>query len=125
MYNCPKCGAEVRHGAKFCEHCACEMNWDSVGSTNTNTDSPVNQAQSGAGKYSVMAIVGFILSFVFSGIISLILCIMGLKECKEKGYNGRGLAIAGIIISIAFWVLGIIIFGIIAASGATSGYYYY
>lgn len=46
---------------------------------------------------NTLAIVGFILSF-FIPIVPLILCIMGYQKSKETG-TGRGLSIAGIIIS--------------------------
>ena len=104
MFNCPKCGAEVRHGAKFCEHCACEMNWDSVGSQADNAGHVVSEGA----KWSTLSIIGFVLSLVMSGIISLILSIIGYKECKEKGYQGGGFALAGIIISIISMVTAVI-----------------
>lgn len=46
-----------------------------------------------------LAVVGFILSFFFA-LAGLICSIIGLRQCKQyKDNNGRGLAIAGIVIS--------------------------
>lgn len=48
---------------------------------------------------NTLAIVGFILSFFFAT-AGLICSIIGLRQCKQyKDNNGRGLAIAGIVIS--------------------------
>ncbi|MDR0850467.1 MAG: DUF4190 domain-containing protein [Christensenellaceae bacterium] len=105
MFNCPKCSAEVRYGAKYCKHCGCEMNWDRVNQQAVGG----SQAMSGTNaKWSVLSIVGFVLSLTMCGIISLILSILGKKECKEKGYQGGGLALAGIIISVVGMVFAVI-----------------
>ncbi|KAA8819904.1 hypothetical protein CSQ85_04270 [Bifidobacterium rousetti] len=58
-----------------------------------------------AGKWNVCAIIGFILAFLFS-LIGLILSIVGLNQIKRTHEKGRGLAIAGIIISIIMMVGG-------------------
>ena len=47
---------------------------------------------------STLAIIGFILSFIFAP-AGLIACIRALKKIKKTGEGGKGLAIAGIIIS--------------------------
>lgn len=58
-------------------------------------------------KHSGLIITGFVLSFLLP-IIGLILCIIGLvKLNKEENKEGKGFAIAGIIISslaIIFWL---------------------
>lgn len=58
-----------------------------------------------AGKWNVCAIIGFILAFLFS-LIGLILSIVGLNQIKRTHEKGRGLAIAGIIISIIMMIGG-------------------
>lgn len=114
MFNCPKCRAEVTYGARYCAHCGCEMNWDSVnrqadGQMNTTGNYNNNTAGGGANaKWSVLAIVGFVLSLTGGSIISLVLSIIGNKECKEKGYQGKGLAVAGIVISVLWLILMVI-----------------
>lgn len=59
---------------------------------------------------NTMAVVGFILSFVFS-LAGLIVSIIALNQIKRTGEGGRGLALAGVIISsvaVAFAVLYLI-----------------
>lgn len=59
-------------------------------------------------KTNTFALVGFILSF-FLGIVGSILCLVGLEEIKKTGEDGKGLAIAGIIIGFIPLVLFILI----------------
>ena len=83
------------------------------------------QSQQGAYPYPAqqqpnwngMCIAGFVCSFLFS-IVGLILSIVGLKQAKQSGERGQGLAIAGIVISavrialaIALVILMILGFG--------------
>jgi Domain of unknown function (DUF4190) len=60
-----------------------------------------------AARTSGMAIAGFVLSFL-CGLLGLIFSILGLLECNRTGMKGRGLAIAGIIISCAMTVLALL-----------------
>lgn len=69
-------------------------------------------------KTNIMSIIGFVLSF-FIPIAGLVCSIIGLKQCGSEDEDGRGFAIAGIVISaieIAAYVLlialAICIFGI-------------
>jgi type II secretory pathway pseudopilin PulG len=68
--------------------------------------SPANQ------KTNTLAIVGLIFSFL-APLIGLILSIIALSDIKKKHEGGRGLAIAGIVISTIFTLLFVI--GIILA----------
>jgi len=67
-----------------------------------------------------LAIAGFVCSFFFQ-ILGLIFSIIGLVQIKKTGENGKGLAIAGIIISSVVIFITIIAtiaavaFGILAA----------
>jgi hypothetical protein len=68
-----------------------------------------------------MAVAGFVLSF-FVGVLGLIFSIIGLRRSSEPGRGGRGLAIAGIVISalnIAFWAL--VLVGLAARSTTPDG----
>lgn len=64
--------------------------------------------------YNTMAIVGFILAF-FVNIVGIILGFVALSQIKRTGEQGRGLAIAAIIIGFAEIILGIVFFVIIVA----------
>lgn len=59
-------------------------------------------------KYNGLAIAGFICSFLVS-LPGLILSIVGLNQIKKQGGKGKGLAIAGIIISAASMVIQVIL----------------
>ena len=59
-------------------------------------------------KTNGLAIAGFVCSFV-AQIVGLVLSIIGLVQIKKSGEKGRGLAIAGIIISAVGIFLTILI----------------
>lgn len=89
-------------------------NMNALGSMNTmNTTNTMNTAPSSDGENNI-AIAGFILSFIIP-IIGLILSIIGLKKSKETN-NGRGLSIAGIVISTIFTIISIIAIFLIFSS---------
>lgn len=90
---CKNCGKEVDDNAVVCPHCGVQLaQMDSNKSSNENC---------------TMAIVGFILSF-FISIAGLICSIIGYKKCKDENLNGKGFAIAGIIISAVSMVISVI-----------------
>ncbi|NRD26639.1 DUF4190 domain-containing protein [Frigoribacterium sp. VKM Ac-2836] len=72
----------------------------------SNTAMP--QSAGTAAGYNVLAIVGFILAFVFS-LAGLIVSLISLSQIKKTGERGHGLALAGVILSAVFLVLGIVI----------------
>lgn len=69
-------------------------------------------------KYNGLAIAGFICSFLVS-LLGLILSIVGLDQIKKQGGKGKGLAIAGIIISAAGMVIQVILVIALIAGGAS------
>lgn len=76
----------------------------------TNTAMP--QSAGTAAGYNVLAIVGFILAFVFN-IAGLVVSLIALSKIKKTGERGRGLALAGVIISIVSIIFGIIYIAVI------------
>ena len=60
-----------------------------------------------------MAIVGFILAF-FISVVGVILGFVALSQIKRTGEQGRGLAIAAIIIGFVEIAIGIIVFIFVA-----------
>ena len=63
-------------------------------------------------EWSGMAIAGFVLSFLwFLSILGLIFSIIGMKQTKDNKKKGRGLAIAGLVISIvvSFFVVMVVL----------------
>lgn len=69
-------------------------------------------------KYNGLAIAGFICSFLVS-LLGLILSIVGLNQIKKQGGKGKGLAIAGIIISAAGMVIQVILVIALIVGGAS------
>lgn len=77
---------------------------------------PTNLYNTGAEeKTNTLSIVGLVLAFLVN-IAGLIVSIIALKQIKETGEKGRGLAIAGIIVSIISMILGIV-FAVLLAAG--------
>lgn len=68
--------------------------------TNAQTQQPVvvQVVQQPQAQQSGLCIAGFIVSF-FSGIIGMILSVMGIRKCNKEGLRGKGFGIAGITIS--------------------------
>lgn len=64
--------------------------------------------------WNAMAIAGFITSFLFS-IVGLILSIIGLNQINRTGEKGKGLAIAGIIISTISFIVSVLLVVLIIA----------
>lgn len=99
---CKNCGKEIDDKAVVCTYCGV--------ATNKELLAPKNQT-------NVLAIVGFILSF-FVAIAGLVCSILGKKKAEELNGNGKGLATAGIVISIVSIVASVIY--IIVAVAATA-----
>ncbi len=106
MY-CKNCGKEIDDKAIVCPYCGVQ-----VGS--------VQQQQSGT---NVVAIVGFIFAFLMP-LVGLICSIIGKNKADEYGGNGRGLATAGIVISIIEMVLVIVIYAAVACAIINEGINY-
>lgn len=110
---CPYCGKELEKDVKFCASCGKAVNPDvTVAQPTTTTNVIVNTQPESNG----MAVAGFVVSLVslllccggFSW-LSLIFSIVGAVKAKEKNGKGKGLAIAGIIISAIALLFGILL----------------
>lgn len=88
MVKCSECKKEKSDTANVCPHC---------GYYEANN------------KTNALAIAGFISSFFFH-ILGLILSIVGLIQINSSKEQGKGLAIAGIIISAVSIFLGLVFF---------------
>lgn len=71
---------------------------------------------------NTIAIVGFVLAFLFWP-AGLVCSILGLNKSKTMGGKGRGLAIAGIIISVVAAIVGILLVVSVFAVAGSSGSY--
>ncbi|MCD7729358.1 MAG: DUF4190 domain-containing protein [Clostridia bacterium] len=102
MY-CKNCGSQIDDRAVVCPHCGVPV-YDNY---NTNQFAPYSKP---AKEYNVLAILGFIFSIlgtgsIIMGIAGLVCSIIGFKQAEKLHGHGKGLAIAGIVISIVAIVL--------------------
>ena len=101
MY-CKNCGCNLDDNAEVCPECGvATKNTIPFGALNNNQNTAVYTGT------NVVAIVGFILSFIVA-LAGLICSLIGYKKAPEYNENGRGFAIAGIIISTVLMVFGIV-----------------
>ena len=110
---CDKCGSEVDGSAKFCPNCGAKIEATEkaervevvetvVRNNNTNT---INATEAG---YNALAIIGFILAFIPKiWIVSLIISIVALVQISKTKEKGKGLAIAGIVISSSIMLIAL------------------
>lgn len=107
---CTNCGKKIDNAAHICTDCGIRV-------------AVVENQNSNSERTNGLAIAGFISSF-FISLVGLILSIVGLNQIKKTNERGKGLAIAGIVISSAKMVLTVLatIFIIIAINiGIESG----
>jgi hypothetical protein len=62
-----------------------------------------------------MAILGLVFAFLFQP-LGIIFSAIGLSQIKKTRENGRGLALAGLILSIVFLILGVLLFFVVFAA---------
>ena len=91
---CTNCGQEISDSAYVCPYCGAR--------TPISYQQPVAPPAN-----NDMAIAGLILAF-FIPIVGLILSCIGLHNSKQMNGAGRGMSIAGIVISVALMVFAII-----------------
>lgn len=93
MY-CKNCGREINDNAVVCPHCGVQVK-------------AMSSSESKSGENTI-AIVGFVFSFLIA-LVGLICSIIGYKKSVNEGAPYKGLALAGIIISVISMVLALII----------------
>lgn len=69
---------------------------------------------------NTLAILGFVFAFVFAP-AGIVLSALGLRQTRQRNEGGHGLALAGLILSIVFTVLGLLLIGLRAAAGDDGG----
>ena len=114
---CTNCGKEIAEGNTVCASCGAPVEGVVAAAQPTVV---VNNNATQAKPTNGLAIAGFITSLV-SGIlccgsisvISLILSIVGAVKANDLGGSGKGMAIAGIVIS----AVGIFLIAIVYALG--------
>lgn len=120
---CTNCGAEINEGYAFCEKCGTPVDGTPKGQP-IPQGQPVYQAAPEK-KTNVCALIGFITSLLCGCLspVSIVLCIIGIVKAKDYNGDGKGLAIAGLIISCLALLISIAYYFImIVAAVAESGY---
>lgn len=97
---CKNCGSEINEKAVVCVHCGCPV----------QRPQDLNTPKKPEAKTNVLAIVGFVLSFLIP-LAGLICSALGIKNAdKSCGGSGKGLAIAGVCISSIALIVSIALY---------------
>ena len=120
MY-CPNCGEQIADNTAVCPSCGAAVNSFRETQTSRIPDTQYIQPDPQLSYYGVpvpppysgLSIAGFVLSF-FAPLIGLILSLVGLGDCSRTWKRGKGLAIAGTVISGMYMFFGIIYIFIVA-----------
>ena len=109
---CDKCGSEVDGSAKFCPNCGAKIEATEkaerveVVETVVRNNNTINTTTEAG--YNALAIIGFILAFIPKiWIVSLIISIVALVQISKTKEKGKGLAIAGIVISSSIMLIAL------------------
>ncbi len=129
---CPECGKELKENSNICENCGKRME------EKANTNVSVNNTVYVQKKTNGFAIAGFVISLVSifccggTAWLGLVFSIIGLVNANKSDGEGKGLAIAGIVIGailllllVAFYSLGFVTSFAESFDGGYSGGYYY
>lgn len=104
MY-CKNCGNQIDDNAVVCIHC---------GHATENQQASQSVQTTNSGESNTIAIVGFVFAFLFP-LVGLICSIIGLKKSKELGGAQKGLATAGIVVSVIIMIIEIIVIAFYAS----------
>lgn len=116
---CVYCGKEVEKNDNVCGNCGKAIN--------NNVQTVITKKETN--KTEGFAVAGFILSivsFLCCGSTStpgLIFSIIGLINCNKNGKDGKGLAIAGIIINSIMFIIFIVLYVIMFIFGYAAELY--
>jgi hypothetical protein len=70
-------------------------------------------------KTNTMAILGLVFAFVISP-LGIVFSAIGLSQIKKRRENGRGIALAGLILGIVFTLLGVLALALLAVGAANT-----
>lgn len=116
---CKFCGKPNDDGAKFCSSCGNDLEADVASNPiPENEPTPVEQPTVVATKKTsgyaiasfVLSLVGLLIAAIICGTLGIIFAAKAFKAIKEQNQGGKGLAVAGLVISICDIVLVLISF---------------
>ena len=150
MNFCPKCGSSIGANDKFCPVCGEKLQNDQTGefevksvssnephqyqASGVDTDTREKKKEKDNGTISLVcgaiALGSIVFSWIpFVGIIGLVLSIVSIvfgNKAKNNSYGktGRILGIIALVIQIVEFVIGLVVFCLIAAGVIKNGAYY-
>lgn len=120
MKYCGYCGGELKDDAKFCNMCGNKCN---TMHTNVTTVQPVIRVENQVNSSAVIGFIFSLLSIFGFSIPGLALSAYGIANAKLCNGKGKGLAVAGLVISIIAIISTIVFFAVIMYdSGYEDGY---
>ena len=116
--SCRQCGKILTSNDQFCSSCGLPQSSTgaSTGSASHQHQQVHNQSYGYHPEGNTFAVVGLILAF-FQPLFGLIFSAIGLSVAGKRNGAGKGMAIAGLVISIVWLVVVIIMITIIIANG--------
>ena len=123
---CTNCGTKLEEDQLFCTSCGKKVDGENNDNAQQVAVNPVNNnvPNNSSVKTNGLAIAGFVVSLVSTilccgafNLVGLVLSIVGLTKAKDYDGNGKGFAIAGIIISAVVMVLSIVIYIFLFSAG--------
>ena len=109
---CPECGKELEENSLVCKNCGKKI--EANAQTNNINQTIINNPKQANG----FAIAGFVLSLISllccgtTSVLGLVFSIIGLVNANKQNGEGKGLAIAGIVISSIMIILFICLYGL-------------
>ena len=104
MKNCKHCGAQLADDDDYCYFCGRPIEEEKVDERIENVQFVNNESKYNPEDNNSIAILGFIFSFIFP-LRGFILSVIGLNRAKRLDGKNRGYAVAGILISVATWII--------------------
>ncbi len=96
---CGHCGKKVAKDTIFCPYCDELLPERSL----------LYGEEHSYRKFSTMALMGFLFSF-FAALPGLICCLIAYRQCYDKKYRGKRLAVAGFTISVIRIAVEVLLF---------------
>ncbi|MBP5417134.1 MAG: DUF4190 domain-containing protein [Clostridiales bacterium] len=141
FFQCARCGAPLQQNNPYCSSCGF-MNQQQPYYPQQQSYYPQQPYYPGYPpqgfvdnrQYSGTAIAGFVISlvclffpiialFYIGELLALVLSAVGMNDCAKNNKRGRGLGIAGLVISITFMVL--VLIALLAADSIVRRSYYW
>ena len=112
MY-CKHCGSQIEDNSVFCSYCGGKTSGEdnrTLFNPSQNVEQPNKQTQKPENPAQTTAIIGLVLAF-FCSIAGLIVSAIALKKYStQENQEGKGMAIAGLILSIISVVVSVLSF---------------